>query len=73
MTIILQVKDGSSRYEYNVWTAVQHEDGSISPDIRIIATDDKDLFLKRLSALLAFDPEVVNEFEFDETNIGNQS
>jgi hypothetical protein len=42
----------STRYTYNVWSvAAEYEDGTIAPDCREFASDDKDEFIRFISDL----------------------
>jgi len=51
--LILKIKDGSSRYDYNAWTVAEYEDGTVTPDTRLVATDDRKQFLARLDHILS--------------------
>lgn len=36
----------STRYKYNIWTAVEYDDGTVGKDSRTFATDDPQEFVE---------------------------
>jgi hypothetical protein len=43
MKFIIEI-DGETKYTYNVWDCFEYEDGSISPDTRLLGTDKVEEF-----------------------------
>lgn len=52
MKYIIEI-DGinSTRYTYNVWSVFEDDDGSISQDERVFASDNRDEFINFISYL----------------------
>jgi hypothetical protein len=50
---VIVVIDGvkSTRSKYNVWSAFEHDDGTISQDTRIFNSDDKNEFIEFMSTI----------------------
>ena len=50
---IIRIKDGSSRYDYNVWTTFEGDSGILSEDARIFHSDSLEEFNVFMAELAA--------------------